>query len=212
MPSGRGMGRSKLFSAQRGGGFLTSAQWSGHRGPAAGGRESRAEKVESRHRGPPPRHPVSGPRWTVCSVGCPADGGWADPSRSLPSGTGVFGWIPIGADTEVRPPATLFLAPGERSSRMDAQRTGAGAVRGLFSAQRGGGFRMDGQRADTDVRAPGTLILAALSGMWRGGRALSSRRCAPYPRAIANASISINRSSNAKPATRNEVETGPGVG
>jgi len=68
-----------FFAARWGGGSRMDTHWSGHRGPAAGGRESRAEKVESRHRGPPPRHPVSGPRRKVCSDGCPADGGWADP-------------------------------------------------------------------------------------------------------------------------------------
>ena len=45
-----------LVSAQRDDGLPTNAQRSGHRGP-------------------PPRHPVSGPRRTVCSVERPADGG-----------------------------------------------------------------------------------------------------------------------------------------
>ena len=45
-----------LFSAQRDDGLPTHAQRSGHRGP-------------------PPRHPVSGPGRTVCSVERPADGG-----------------------------------------------------------------------------------------------------------------------------------------
>jgi hypothetical protein len=82
-----------------------NAQRCGHGGPAAGGRESGVEKVESRfrecpagrHGGPPPRHPVSGPTWMVCSGGCPAGrGAGLIPVCSLPIGTGVFRWMPSG--------------------------------------------------------------------------------------------------------------------
>ena len=60
----KGVGGPQAFSAHRGGGFRMVAQWSGHRGPAAGGRESRVEKVESRHGGPRSRGVGSGPlRW-----------------------------------------------------------------------------------------------------------------------------------------------------
>ncbi len=45
---------------------------------------------------------------------------------SLPIGAGVLGGMPMGADTEVRAPATLLLAPCERCVRRDAQRNGAG--------------------------------------------------------------------------------------
>jgi len=131
------------FSTHWGGGFRMNAHGSGHRGP-------------------PPRHPVTGPGRTVCSVGCttgrrlpgpwlvlcplgrwsldecPAertqrsapppsclwsradgvlggtpsgDGAYPIQVGSLPVGAGVFGRMPMGPDTEVRPPATLLLAP-----------------------------------------------------------------------------------------------------
>jgi hypothetical protein len=57
----KGCADPKLFSAHRDGRLPTNAKRSGHRGP-------------------PPRHPVSGPWRTRCSVGRPTDGGWADPN------------------------------------------------------------------------------------------------------------------------------------
>ena len=68
------------FSAHRGGGFRMRAQWGGHRGPAAGGRESREEKVESRHRGPRSRGAGSGPS-DLCTLGreMSVDGGLGGP-------------------------------------------------------------------------------------------------------------------------------------
>ena len=67
------------------------AHWSGHRGPAAGGRESRVEKVESRHRGPRSRGAGSGPEG-VCPFGgeMSVDGG-----RGGPVALGATGWKPI---------------------------------------------------------------------------------------------------------------------
>ena len=57
----------------------------------------------------------------------PLKGRWAKPIQicSLPIGAELSRQTPIGADTEVRPPATLSLAPGARCARMNAQRTGA---------------------------------------------------------------------------------------
>ena len=49
------------LAAHRGGGLRLNAHWSGHGGPAAGGRESGVEKVESRHGGPRSRGAGSGP-------------------------------------------------------------------------------------------------------------------------------------------------------
>jgi len=48
------------FSAHWGGGLPMNADWSGHGGPLS-------------------RHPVTGPRRTVCSEGGSANGGWAEP-------------------------------------------------------------------------------------------------------------------------------------
>ena len=50
-----------VFAAHRSAGSRMRAQWSGRGGPAAGGRESGAEKVESRHGGPPPPDAGFGP-------------------------------------------------------------------------------------------------------------------------------------------------------
>ena len=63
------------------------------------------------------------------------------------------------------------------------------------------------------VREPGlTARTSTLPHPKRRAAPYSQSHLSPYPRAIAKASISISRSSNAKPATRKEVETGPGVG
>ena len=63
----------------------------GHGGPAAGGRESRVEKVESRHRGPRSRGAGSGPRG-VCPFGreMSVNGGCGGPVA-----LGATGWKPI---------------------------------------------------------------------------------------------------------------------
>jgi len=61
-PSGRGLPDPGWFFAHWDGGSPTSAHWSGHRGPAAVGRESRGEKVESRIWGAVQRSRHGGPR------------------------------------------------------------------------------------------------------------------------------------------------------
>jgi hypothetical protein len=80
----------------------------------------------------------------------------ADPIQVyfLPIGTGVFRQVPIGADTEVRPPATLFLGPGGRFVRMDDQRTGAEPIQICSLPSGTGVFRQMPSGADTEVRRP----------------------------------------------------------
>ena len=46
----------------------------------------------------------------------------------LPIGADAFRQTPSGADTEVRPPANLQLAPGGRGAWMNAQRTGSAPI------------------------------------------------------------------------------------
>ena len=60
----------------------------------------------SGHRGPPPRHPVSGPWRKVCSDERPADGGQADPGLFSAQRHKCLPTNPHRADTEVRAPAT----------------------------------------------------------------------------------------------------------
>jgi len=63
-------------------------------------------------------------RWKWAAV-FGSDG--ASPSRGAVAGSMravVFGWIPSGADTEVRPPTIRSLGPGGRSARVDVQRDG----------------------------------------------------------------------------------------
>ena len=55
-------------------------------------------------------------------LGCGHIGGLLIQVFSLPSGTGLFGCLSSGADTEVRPPATLFLDPGSECFWVGAQR------------------------------------------------------------------------------------------
>jgi len=78
---------------------------------------------------------------------------------SLPIGTMVSRRTPSGADTEVRPPATLFLAPGGRCARLNAQRTGADPIQ-VGSLPIGTVIsRQTPSGADTEVRPPATLTL-----------------------------------------------------
>jgi hypothetical protein len=100
-PSGGGLADRGSWAAHWDGCFRMFAQWSGHRGP-------------------PPRDPGVGPLPGVFSVagtlGFPIHVLW------LPIGTRVFGGISSGADTEVRPPATLFLDPGSECFWVGVQR------------------------------------------------------------------------------------------
>jgi len=89
---------------------------------------------------------------------------------SLPVGAGVFGRMPIGADTEVRPPATLLLAPCGRCARRDAQRTGAVPVDGLFSAHRGWCFRMNAHGSGHRGPPPRHPVTGSLRTMCSEGR------------------------------------------
>ena len=63
----------------------------------------------SGHRGPPPRHSGAGPFRMVFSVGCTL--GYPIQVSWLPKGTMLFRSKSSGADTEVRLPAALVLAP-----------------------------------------------------------------------------------------------------
>jgi hypothetical protein len=70
------------------------------------------------------------PRWARLRSWCwgqwcfwdggPVGGGLQIQVFWLPIGTRVFGWMPSGADTEVRPPATLVLGPCGGCSRWRA--------------------------------------------------------------------------------------------
>ncbi len=91
-----------------------------------------------------------------CGSGLHHRGAGPIPICCLPIGADVFRQTPSGADTEVRPPATLSLAPGGRGARMDAQRTGAGPIQ-ICSRPIGTVFsRRTPSGADTEVRAPAT--------------------------------------------------------
>ena len=117
----------------------------------------------SGHRGPPPRHPVTGSLRAMCSEGRPADGGWVGPWLFFAHWCGGFRMNAQRADTEVRPPATLDLVPGGRCDRRGAQRRWGLPDPGWCSARRCGCFRMNadgsGHRGPPP-RRPG-------SGPWR---------------------------------------------
>jgi hypothetical protein len=90
----------------------------------------------------------------------PLKGRWAKPIQicSLPIGTGNSRRMPSGADTEVRPPATLSLAPGGRGAWMDAQRTGSAPIE-ISSLPIGTGVsRRTPSGADTEVRPPAMQV------------------------------------------------------
>ena len=98
--------------------------------------------------------------------------GWAHmgfPMRVfwLPDGSILFRSKSSGADTEVRPPATLVPAPFEGCSRWGAH---WGFPIQVFWLPRGTIlFRSKPNGADTEVRPPATLVLAPFEGCFRWG-------------------------------------------
>jgi len=63
-----------------------------------------------------------------CGSGLHHRGAGPIPICLLPIGADAFRQTPSGADTEVRPPANLQLAPGGRGAWMNAQRTGSAPI------------------------------------------------------------------------------------
>ena len=106
-PSGGGVADPGFLAAHWDSGFRMDAQWSGHGGP-------------------PPRDPGAGPLRGVFSVagtlGLPIE------VSGLPIGRILFRSKSSGADTEVRPPATLVLCPCGGGSRLRAH----GGYRSMF--------------------------------------------------------------------------------
>ncbi len=151
----RGVFGLNVFAAHRGGGLRLNALWSGHRGPppAALVLASRGAMCVWGVLGRLRPQRVLCPLVRGSSVGCPMERTqrsapprrwfWALSARcsygrglefpalicSLPNGAGVFGWMPSGADAEVRAPAALVLVPFRGQSV--SERIGGSSPRGV---------------------------------------------------------------------------------